>query len=591
MGADEDFDEEVGDAPPEDEGWEDEEAAPEDAAPEEDAPLEDVPLEDEEAPWEDEEEEKEAPLEDVPFDEEVPLEDEEGDEEAVKLPCEAVSYSRDRDGKYCVRMRQQLRNRPLAKAFIREFGKFVDKESANDTVVRFDDFDISQNPIPVDLLEEIFTLLSNPNVHIERLRAFGLPTFNDEACKHLADWLSVVEHKVAPSEMHLSDCAITEEGFELIAEALESNEAFPPADPKRPRGDSKLPLYLRLEHNYIDVAAIEAHVESGTFLAMKKTDPIGNLYKSEAKCRLLVVSKGDYQQKEGPPPAPENAPPPKKVSIKGKGKDKGKGGKSGKDSGKSGRDSGKSGWDSGRTSDRRDVYDRKGWDDWHRDSWNRDSWNRDDRRWDDRGSQSRNYYHEGKGGRDREPPWSRGQQALPAPDRGSARGPPPSGRGERDRERSRERDRPASRGYGDRGGSRDRDRGSGRPAPFSAFGDRSRGGPPPPRAGDRHSRGPPPPPRLRSPTGRSPRRERSKDRAPSSRAPNKRSPEGDRDRGRGEVKRPRESSSRGTGTISSSKGSKSAPPAPWEVHWSPEYKLNYYWNAKTGESSWTKPEA
>jgi hypothetical protein len=30
-------------------------------------------------------------------------------------------------------------------------------------------------------------------------------------------------------------------------------------------------------------------------------------------------------------------------------------------------------------------------------------------------------------------------------------------------------------------------------------------------------------------------------------------------------------------------------PSPWEEHWSEEYGLHYFWNSKTGDSTWERP--
>ena len=30
-------------------------------------------------------------------------------------------------------------------------------------------------------------------------------------------------------------------------------------------------------------------------------------------------------------------------------------------------------------------------------------------------------------------------------------------------------------------------------------------------------------------------------------------------------------------------------PPDWERHWSVEWTLEYYWNSRTGESTWTRP--
>eukprot|EP00438_Fugacium_kawagutii_P008447 Skav217428 [mRNA] locus=scaffold1729:122287:129597:+ [translate_table: standard] len=117
----------------------------------------------------------------------------------------------------------------------------------------------------------------------------------------------------------------------LLAEALSENATFPADDPRKPEL-GKLPVYLRIEDNYIENSIIQESIDEGTATPMKKKDKVE--HSETVKCRILI--RGDetednpYKQKEGDPPDPENAPPPKRVRDKGKGKGKGKGKTGGK---------------------------------------------------------------------------------------------------------------------------------------------------------------------------------------------------------------------------------------------------------------------
>ena len=81
-------------------------------------------------------------------------------------------------------------------------------------------------------------------------------------------------------------------------------------------------MLRRVEGNYIDNSIIQESVADGIATSMTKRDKIE--HSDTVKCRILV--RGDepeenpFRQKEGDPPAPEDAPPPKPVREKGKGK-------------------------------------------------------------------------------------------------------------------------------------------------------------------------------------------------------------------------------------------------------------------------------
>jgi len=470
-------------------------------------------------------------------------------------------------GKYVVRQRQRLKTVARADAFVLQLLEKVEELRALGETLVLEDFDISENRLPADQLEGIVSALSDGDVHVERFRAFGCPTFDDQAATLLAGWLAGVTSETAPFEIHLSDCAITAAGFRDLMKALEENDAFPAPDPRNPSSGKKLPLYLRLEHNYIEDAAMKEVVDSGVAMKMKKKEPIR--YSSDAKVRLLVREDGGFNQKKGDPPAPEDVPAPRPYHGKGKGKGKsfGKGGKGASSKSGSWSTSAGSTWS-------RSQEPWRGSGDSRRSGGS--SWGS--------GTRSLTSYTERgyAGGRDAKPPW----QALPAPaktttrsfasSRGSTWDRSSRGGGDTDRRPSAIGGyssgaargvaassgaawKRSSEGY-DAGGAGGRASSNGS-APYNAFAAKST-----PPAGDRKG------------DGRRPL------------APKRTVGRGDDDEA---AKRQRMSSGKGGGAAGCV-GPGARPgggrlPHPWEEHWSEEYKLNYYWNSKTGESSWDRP--
>lgn len=199
--------------------------------------------------------------------------------------------------------------------------KFAEK----DKKVIVTDFDLSQNHCPPDNFAALFSALSTASAHVQRLRLFGCPTLNDEVVLHLVEYLRTVTVEKAPTEMHLSDCAITTDGFESLMSVIEESDAFPCVNPVTKK---KTPLYLRLENNYIDPSAIQAKIDSKvikTFAKSWKTS-ITTL-SGDAKVYLLKQPNDDkFGQKEGSPPAPEDVGPvTKPVNDAGRNKGNGKG--------------------------------------------------------------------------------------------------------------------------------------------------------------------------------------------------------------------------------------------------------------------------
>ena len=102
-----------------------------------------------------------------------------------------------------------------------------------------------------------------------------------------------VTPETCPSELHLSDCAITTKGFNLLMTAIKETECYPYT---HPRNGNKKPLYLRLENNYIKEAAIQEKVDSGLIQLIKKGQRTTN---SElAKVNLVHGNRGFQQKKQ-----------------------------------------------------------------------------------------------------------------------------------------------------------------------------------------------------------------------------------------------------------------------------------------------------
>ncbi|CAE7643290.1 unnamed protein product [Symbiodinium sp. CCMP2592] len=262
----------------------------------------------------------------------------------AEVPEEAPKWLKDafqprREGRLALCLRQKLKDDSDAQLFCAELDRRIEEAAEKAETLKFEDFDISQNAIPTEHLETMFNSISSPSIHIERLRAFGIATFDDTAAILLSGWLQGVTSSNVPHEMHLSDCALTAVGFRAIMDALTDNDVFPATDPRNPQR-GQLPIYMRVEGNYIESSALKTAVENGVAITFTKNGGMG--HSDTAKCRLLVRSEDhSFAQKEGEPPAPEDAAPPKPVREKGKGgKGKGAKGKS-KEKGWKGNSSGK----------------------------------------------------------------------------------------------------------------------------------------------------------------------------------------------------------------------------------------------------------
>ncbi|CAK9030062.1 unnamed protein product [Durusdinium trenchii] len=162
------------------------------------------------------------------------------------------------------------------------------------------DLDLAQNMLSLEQFENLFFSLGVASAHVVRFRLFGCPTLDDEAMRIFAEYLRTSEN--APAEMHLSDCAITTEGFQHLMSAIEETDLYPLVNANVP-GEG-LPLYLRLENNYIGQEAIQEKIDAGLIQTFDKQQGRRTGHQSGPKVNLLAKDT-HFRQKQGPPPTPE----------------------------------------------------------------------------------------------------------------------------------------------------------------------------------------------------------------------------------------------------------------------------------------------
>eukprot|EP00811_Abedinium_folium_P035419 NODE_8211_length_1514_cov_5.154290.p1 GENE.NODE_8211_length_1514_cov_5.154290~~NODE_8211_length_1514_cov_5.154290.p1 ORF type:complete len:430 (+),score=103.99 NODE_8211_length_1514_cov_5.154290:81-1292(+) len=214
-----------------------------------------------------------------------------------------------------VRARRKLNTPEAVEQFTEELARVLDEHQTKGIMPAFEDFDISQNKLSADGFESIFYILQATCVKVQMLRAFGCPTLNDHAMISIAGWLANVTSETVPQELHLSDCALTTEGFTHFIAAVEGNAAFPPINPLTQK---PTPTYVRLENNFIDESLMREKIEEGVIyiFAKGKGGPRGDAPASHpgAKLKLLALDGHQLKQRTGEPPSPEHAPPPKQVN-------------------------------------------------------------------------------------------------------------------------------------------------------------------------------------------------------------------------------------------------------------------------------------
>jgi len=208
-----------------------------------------------------------------------------------------------------IKARRKLNDPTVFEALLDEIQNLLASRGPEQPAV-IEDLDVSQNSLTAEQFGTLFAMLASTSARVQRYRMFGCPAFDDEAARLVSEYFrDSVTPETAPHELHLSDCAITTDGFMLFMDAIESSEVYPLKHPVRGRS---VPLYLRLENNFIDPAQIQEKVDAGVIHPndkSKRTQPGPG-----AKVQLVVVSnKPGYQQKSGTPPAPEDAPAPKQV--------------------------------------------------------------------------------------------------------------------------------------------------------------------------------------------------------------------------------------------------------------------------------------
>lgn len=157
------------------------------------------------------------------------------------------------------------------------------------------ELDVSQNRLTLEQFETLFVSMGVAGAKVIRYRMFGCPTLDDQVLQSLANFLSgQMTADTAPWELHLSDCAITTDGFLALMDAIETSDLYPRPSPQNPA--KGIPLYLRLENNYIAEDAIQQKVDAGLIQTFTKQMGPQMSFPGGPKVNLLARGDGKCQQ-------------------------------------------------------------------------------------------------------------------------------------------------------------------------------------------------------------------------------------------------------------------------------------------------------
>lgn len=120
--------------------------------------------------------------------------------------------------------------------------------------VTFDNIDVSQvewNALNFSVLLEV---LQEKGISTKRLKAFkcGL---DDECVMGIGAWMEALPAEGMPSEIHLSNNRITQEGFDTLFQVLESK--------RTELAEQAVPVWVRVENNQVDQANLEELCTNG----------------------------------------------------------------------------------------------------------------------------------------------------------------------------------------------------------------------------------------------------------------------------------------------------------------------------------------
>lgn len=123
--------------------------------------------------------------------------------------------------------------------------------------IKLNSLDISQNDWETMNLDALFAILSEKSVQVERLKAFKCGV-DDGSLLSLGTWLQDLDVQRLPSEVHLSHNKITLAAFQALFKVIEEKYAL-----LQTYGESRPPIWMRVEGNGIEDAEIRKFVEEG----------------------------------------------------------------------------------------------------------------------------------------------------------------------------------------------------------------------------------------------------------------------------------------------------------------------------------------